>query len=50
MDAFGNCPAEFLQAVFQMLRPVQNFIQKPIDFYEHMHDEKYLEDFLTTET
>ena len=50
VDAFGNCPAEFLQAAFQMLRPVQNFIQKPIDFYEHMHDEKYLEDFLTTET
>ena len=29
---------------------MQNLIQKPIDFYEHMHDEKYLEDFLTTET
>jgi polyhydroxyalkanoate synthase len=50
VDAFGNCPAEFLQAGFQLLRPVQNFIQKPIDFYEHMNEEKYLEDFLTTET
>jgi len=50
VDAFGNCPAEFLQASFSLLRPVQNLIQKPIDFYEHMHEEKYLEDFLTTET
>jgi polyhydroxyalkanoate synthase len=50
VDTFGNCPPEFLQASFLLLRPVQNLIQKPIDFYEHMHDEKYLEDFLTTET
>ncbi len=49
VDAFGNCPAEFLQAAFLLLRPVQNLLQKPIDFYEHMHEEKYLEDFLTTE-
>jgi polyhydroxyalkanoate synthase len=50
VDAFGNCPPEFLQASFLMLRPVQNVLQKPIDFYEHMHEEKYLEDFLATET
>jgi polyhydroxyalkanoate synthase len=50
VDAFGNCPAEFLQASFLLLRPVQNLIQKPIDLYEHLDDEKYLEDFFTTET
>jgi len=50
VEAFGNCPAEFLQATFLLLRPVQNLIQKPLDFYEHMDDEKYLEDFFTTET
>lgn len=49
VDAFGNCPAEFLQASFLLMRPVHNLIQKPLDFYEHMHEEKYLEDFLTTE-
>ncbi len=49
VDAFGNCPAEFLQAAFLLLRPVQNLLQKPIDFYERMHEEKYLEDFLATE-
>ena len=50
VDAFGNCPPEFLQAAFLLLRPVQNLIQKPLDFYEHMHEEKYLDDFLATET
>ena len=49
VDAFGNCPAEFLQAAFLLLRPVQNLLQKPIDFFEHLHEEKYLEDFLATE-
>jgi polyhydroxyalkanoate synthase len=50
VDAFGNCPAEFLQATFLMMRPVGNLIEKPLNFYEHMHEEKFLEDFLTTET
>jgi polyhydroxyalkanoate synthase len=50
VDAFGNCPPEFLQASFLMLRPVGNFIEKPLNFYEHMHQEKFLDDFLTTET
>lgn len=50
VDAFGNCPADMLQATFLMLRPVGNFIEKPINFYEHAHEEKFLDDFLTTET
>jgi polyhydroxyalkanoate synthase len=50
IDAFGNCPADFLQFSFLLLRPVANLIEKPINFYEHMHEEKFLEDFLTTET
>ncbi len=50
VDAFGNCPPEFLQSVFLLLRPVGNLLEKPINFYEHMHDEKFLEDFLTTES
>jgi len=49
VDAFGNCPPEFLQISFMLLKPVQNLLEKPVNFYEHMHDEKYLEDFLTTE-
>lgn len=50
VDAFGNCPPDFLQSLFQLLRPVGNLIEKPINFYEHMHEEKFLDDFLTTET
>jgi polyhydroxyalkanoate synthase len=50
VDAFGNCPADFLQTSFLLLRPVGNLIEKPINFYEHMHDEAFLDDFLTTES
>jgi polyhydroxyalkanoate synthase len=50
VDAFGNCPPQFLQCVFQLLRPVGNLIEKPIHFYENMQDDKFLEDFLTTES
>ena len=50
VDAFGNCPADFLQATFQLMRPVGNLIEKPINFFEHLHEEKFLDDFLTTET
>ena len=50
VDAFGNCPPEFLQATFLLLRPVGNLLEKPLNFYERMHEEAFLEDFLTTET
>ena len=50
VDAFGNCPADFLQATFQLMRPVGNLIEKPINFFEHLHEDKFLDDFLTTET
>jgi len=50
IDAFGNCPPELLQSSFLLLRPVGNLIEKPINFYEHMHEEKFLDDFLTTES
>jgi polyhydroxyalkanoate synthase len=49
IDAFGNCPPGFLQASFLLIKPIQNLIEKPLNFYEHMHEDKYLEDFMTTE-
>jgi len=49
VDVFGNCPAEFLQASFQLLKPVQNLIQKPINFIERLDDPKFVEDFLAME-
>ena len=50
VDAFGNCPAEFLQASFLLLKPVQNLIEKPINFLEKADDDRFVEDFLTMET
>ena len=50
VDAFGNCPPEMLQATFLLLRPVGNLIEKPINFYEHLHEDRFIDDFLTTET
>jgi polyhydroxyalkanoate synthase len=50
VDALGNCPAEFLQAGFLMLRPVGNLLEKPLNLYEHLHEEKFIDDFLFSET
>lgn len=49
VDAYGNCPAEFLQASFLLLKPVQNLIEKPINLFEHLEDDAFVEDFLTME-
>jgi polyhydroxyalkanoate synthase subunit PhaC len=50
VDAFGNCPAQFLQASFQLLKPVQNMIEKPINLFERADDEQFVDDFLAMET
>ena len=50
VDAFGNCPAEFLQSAFSLLKPVQNLIEKPIAFFEKADDDEAIDDFLTMET
>ena len=50
VDAFGNCPAEFLQTSFLLLKPVQNLIEKPINFFEKADDDEAIDDFLTMET
>ena len=50
VDAFGNCPAEFLQASFLMLKPIQNLIEKPVNFYERVDDDEFVDDFFAMET
>ena len=50
IDAFGNCPADFLQSSFLLLRPIGNLVEKPVNFIENLHDDKFIDDFLTTET
>jgi polyhydroxyalkanoate synthase len=50
VDTVGNVPAEFLQTAFLMLKPVQNFVEKPIGFWENCHKDGFMEDFFTMET
>lgn len=50
IDTYGNAPAEWLQISFQLLKPVSNLIEKYVNFYENMDDEKFLEDFFAMET
>ena len=49
IDAFGNCPGEFLQLVFQLMKPVQNFAEKHLSYYENSGDAAFLENFETLE-
>ena len=50
VDAYGNCPAEFLQGSFLMLKPIANLLQKPIGLMERLDDDKFIEEFFTMET
>jgi len=49
VDTFGNAPAEFLQASFLLLKPVQNLLEKPINFFERLDDDQFVEDFFAME-
>jgi polyhydroxyalkanoate synthase len=49
VDAFGNVPAEFLQTSFLLLKPVQNLMEKPINLFERLDDDAFVDDFLTME-
>jgi polyhydroxyalkanoate synthase len=49
VDAFGNCPAEFLQGSFLLLKPVQNLLEKPINFYERLDDDAFVDDYFAME-
>ena len=49
VDAFGNVPAEFLQNAFLMLKPLQNLIEKPINFWERLDDDAFMDDYFAME-
>jgi polyhydroxyalkanoate synthase subunit PhaC len=49
VDAFGNCPAQFLQSAMLLLKPVGNLIEKPLKFYEQMGDPVFVDDYFTME-
>jgi polyhydroxyalkanoate synthase len=50
IEAFGNAPSQWLQSSFLMLKPVSNFIEKHLNFYEKMEDEEFVRDFVAMET
>lgn len=50
VDTLGNCPAEFLQASFLLLKPVGNLVEKPISLYEKVDDDNFVDDYLHMET
>jgi polyhydroxyalkanoate synthase len=49
IDAYGNCPAHFLQGSFTMMKPVQNLLEKQFSFYDQMHDDRFVENYLAME-
>jgi len=49
IDAYGNVPAEFLQASFQMMKPVQNYFMKYVNFFEKMDDPGFVENYFAME-
>ncbi len=49
IDAYGNCPATFLQSTFQLMKPVQNFIEKYVGFAENMDSDRFLENYFAME-
>ena len=50
LEVHGNAPANWLQCSFQLLKPVNNLLEKPLNFYDNMDNEKFLEDFFAMET
>ncbi len=49
VDTYGNCPGEFLQHCFQLMRPVQNFVEKYLRVSERLGDEAFLDNFFAME-
>lgn len=49
LDAHGNCPAWFLQACFQVLKPVQNYLQKNLSLHENLEDAQFLSNYFAME-
>ncbi len=48
--AHGNCPAWFLQACFQNMKPVQNLLEKNLSFIDNLDDARFLTSYFAMET
>jgi polyhydroxyalkanoate synthase len=49
IDSFGNCPAFFLQGCFQLLKPVQNLVEKHIAFFDQLDDTRFVSNYFAME-
>jgi polyhydroxyalkanoate synthase len=49
IDTYGNCPAPFLQACFQAMKPVQNYYLKYTGFFDKMDDDRFVENYFAME-
>ncbi|MCO6043240.1 alpha/beta fold hydrolase [Aeoliella sp. ICT_H6.2] len=49
VDVYGNCPGWFLQSCFQLMKPVQNYIEKYLNLHERIDSDASLENFLAME-
>jgi polyhydroxyalkanoate synthase subunit PhaC len=49
IDAFGNCPAPFLQACFLFTKPVENLLEKSFGLYEQMDDPRFVASYFALE-
>ena len=49
IKAYGNCPPWFLQSSFLLLKPIQNLIEKPVNLFENLADEQFVDDYFTME-
>lgn len=47
IDTLGNCPAEFLQSAFNIMKPVSNMIERPIALWERIDDEEFVQEYFT---
>jgi len=50
VEVYGNVPAEFLDAGFALMDPVQNYVSKYLRFYDNIEDEDFVENFARMET
>ena len=49
IETCGNCPGEFLNYCFQLMKPVQNFGEKYAHLCDHLEDDAFLRNFLAME-
>jgi polyhydroxyalkanoate synthase len=48
-DTYGNVPATFLDVGFALMDPVENYVSKYVQFFEHLDDEDFVENFARME-